>query len=155
MTSCLARDKRPYTRDGTKLISAADGNSAVKRRRVVGLFALVLATGCVDRWPRPTGPRGAPEAPEQRPRDADAVRIDSWDFGETESGRLRVFGTVQNGGDTTAEATVKAVVYAGDERYEQTKTVTVPAGETAEFDIEFDVRYETFLGDGSIDLDLR
>lgn len=127
----------------------------MKRRGVVGLVALVLTAGCVDRWPRPTGPRGAPEAPEHQPRDADAVRIDSWDFGETESGRLHVFGTVQNDGDATAEATVEAVVHTGDERYEQTETVTVPAGGTTEFDVEFDVRYETFLEDGSIDLDLQ
>lgn len=127
----------------------------MKRRRVVGSLALVLTTGCVDRWPRPTGPRGAPEAPEQQPRDADAVRIDSWDFGETESGRLHVFGTVRNDGDATVEATAEAVVRAGGERYERTETVTVPAGGTTEFDIEFDVRHETFLDGGSIDLVLQ
>lgn len=127
----------------------------MKRRRVVGSLALVLTTGCVDRWPRPTGPRGAPEAPEQQPRDTDAVRIDSWDFGETDSGRLHVFGTVQNDGDATVEATAEAVVRAGDERYERTETVTVPAGDTTEFDIEFDIPYETFLDGGSIDLTLQ
>lgn len=127
----------------------------MKRRSVLGLFAAVLSAGCVDDWPTATGPRGPPEQPEGQPRDTGALRIDNWDFGETESGQLRVFGTVENDGATAAQAVVEVVVSADDQQYEQTQVVDVPAGESAEFDVAFDLEYETFLQSGSIDLNLQ
>lgn len=129
----------------------------MKRRSVLGLVAVGLSTGCVGTWPRPTGPRGPPTEPEDRPREpgSDALRIRGWDFGETESGLLRVFGTVQNDGDATAQATVEVVVSVDDQRYAQAQSVDVPAGGTTEFDVEFDIEYETFVESGSIDLRLR
>lgn len=129
----------------------------MKRRSALGLVAVGLSTGCVGTWPQPTGPRGPPAEPEDRPREpgSDALRIGDWDFGETESGLLRVFGTVQNDGDATAQATVEAVVSAANQRYERTQSVEVPAGDTTEFDVEFDLEYETFVESGSIDLRLR
>jgi hypothetical protein len=135
-------------------MSSADRTRVVKRRSVLGMVAASLSAGCVGAWPQPTGPRGPPEAPEGQPREQSPLRIESWDFGEADSGLLRVFGTVQNDRDASAEATVEVRVRAGEQRYERTTTVDVPAGATAEFEIEFDVEYDTFVGDGSIRLDL-
>lgn len=127
----------------------------MKRRSVLGLFAAVLSAGCVDQWPTPTGPRAPPEQPEGQPRNADALRIGTWDFGETESGQLRVFGTVENDGSSSARATVEILVSTDDREYERSQTVDVPAEGEAEFDVVFDVEHETFLQSGSIDLGLQ
>jgi hypothetical protein len=135
-------------------MSSGDRTRVVKRRTVLGLVAASLSAGCVDAWPQPTGPRGPPEEPEGQPREQSPLRIDSWDFGEADSGLLRVFGTVENDGDEPARPTVEVRVRAGEQRYERTTTVDVPAGATAQFDIEFDVEYDTFVGDGSVRLDL-
>ncbi len=135
-------------------MSSADRARVVKRRTVLGLVAASFSAGCVGAWPQPTGPRGPPEEPEGQPREQSALRIDSWDFGEDDSGMLRVFGTVRNDGDTSTTVTVEVRVRAGEQRYERTTTVDVPEGATAEFEIEFDVEYDTFVGDGSIRLDL-
>lgn len=136
-------------------MSAADRRVGVKRRSALGLFAAVLTAGCVDSWPRPTGPRAPPTSPEQPPEETDTVRVEEWDFGETESGQLHVFGTVLNDGDATAEATVLVSVRAGDEEAERSQSVSVPGGGTTDFDIEFDVEYEKFRSDGSIRVDLQ
>jgi hypothetical protein len=135
-------------------MSTADRTRVVKRRPVLGLIAASLSAGCVGVWPQPTGPRGPPEEPEGQPREQSALRIDTWDFGENDAGLLRVFGTIQNNGDAAAQATVEAVVRAGEQRYERTTTVAVPAGATAEFTIGFDVEYDAFVGNGSLDLQL-
>lgn len=135
-------------------MSAAERALSVKRRAVLGVLALSLTGGCVDTWPGATGPRGPPDAPDDEPRDPEAVQIDGWDFGETDAGLLRVFGTVSNDGERSAAATVEITVRAGETEYQQTTTVDVPAESTAEFDVEFDVEHETFIEDGSIRLDL-
>jgi hypothetical protein len=135
-------------------MSSADRTRVVKRRTVLGLLAASLSAGCVGAWPQPTGPRGPPEEPEGQPQEQSALRIDTWDFGENDAGLLRVFGTVQNNGDALARGTVEAVVRAGEQRYERTTNVDVPAGATVEFNIEFDVEYDSFVGNGSLDLQL-
>jgi hypothetical protein len=136
-------------------MSAATRGVGVKRRSALGLLAAVLTAGCVDSWPRPTGPRGPPPSPERPSGQQDAVRIGEWDYGEGESGRLRVFGTVRNERDGTVESTVLVSVRAGEEEVERSQTVSVPGNGSADFDIEFDVTYEKFRSDGSIRVDLQ
>ncbi len=126
----------------------------MKRRSVIGLVIAVLSAGCVDKWPTPTGPRAPPEQPEGQPRDPDTLRITDWDFDETDSGLLRVFGTVENNGETTAQATVEVVVNADDQRYQQSQTVEVPAEDVADFDMVLNIEHETVLQNGSITLSL-
>lgn len=140
---------------GTRLISAADRKASVKRRSVLGLLAAVLSAGCVEEWPTPTGPRGPPEQPEGQPRDPDALRIGDWDFDENDSGLLRVFGAVKNNGSSLARVTVVAVVSTDDEKYKQSQTVEVSGEGVTDFDIVFDVEYETFRQMGSLDLYLQ
>lgn len=145
----------PQCAPWTRLISAADRKASVKRRSVLGLFAALLSAGCVDRWPTPTGPRAPPEQPEGQPRDPDTVQIDTWDFDESDSGQLRVFGTVENDGTSAAQATVEVVVSTDEEKYEQSQTVDVPAEGDADFNIVLDIEYEAFLQSGSITLELQ
>jgi hypothetical protein len=83
------------------------------------------------------------------------VRIGTWDIDETDSGQLRVFGTVENDGSSAAQATVEVVVSTDDQESEQSQTVDVPAEGDADFDIVLNVEYEAFLEGGSITLDLR
>ena len=136
-------------------MSSAGGSPGVKRRALLGALPLLFTAGCVDSWPTPTGPRGPPEPGSERP-DGDQARvdIDEWDIGETDDGRLRVFGTVRNEGEEPAEVTVAVVVRVDEQRYERATTVTVAADESAEFDIEFDLEYDAFAAGGSVDIDL-
>jgi hypothetical protein len=120
----------------------------------MGLVIAVLSAGCVDEWPTPTGPRAPPEQPEGHPRNPDTLRITDWDFDETDSGLLRVFGTVENNGETTAQATVEVVVNADNQRYQQSQTVEVPAEDVADFDMVLNIEHETVLQNGSITLSL-
>jgi hypothetical protein len=127
----------------------------VKRRAVLTTLVFGLA-GCSGPLPRPSGPRGPPEEPEGEPRQPERVLdIETWDFGETEAGRLRVFGEVRNDGGSDATATVTATVGVGEETYTGSDEVTVESGATAGFDIVFEVAYEEFSRNGSIDLNIE
>ncbi|MFB6096426.1 MAG: transcriptional initiation protein Tat [Haloferacaceae archaeon] len=127
----------------------------MKRRAVIASVALGLSSGCLGSLPRATGPRKPPEAPTGQSRaPGSSLSIETWDYGEADDGSLRVFGTVRNSGGAEATATVAATAKAGEEEATQTVDVTVPAGGTTEFAIVFDLTYEAFSKNGSIDLDL-
>lgn len=127
----------------------------MKRRAVLSTFALALSSGCLGSLPRATGPRKPPEAPEGGPDPSgDALSIESWDYGETEGGSLRIFGRVQNTGGTEATATVAATVTVDGDEHTNSTDVTVAAGGTAEFELRFDVSYEQFQQNGAISIEL-
>ena len=130
----------------------------MKRRSALGLLAasLSLPAGCLSDAPGVTGPRNPPSAPADDPREPperEPLRITEFDFGESDDGRLRVFGTVENRTETERRATVRVSVTT-DETYERTVEVDVPAGSTAEFEVVFDLAYEVASGNFSIDLHL-
>lgn len=127
----------------------------MKRRTLLRAFALALPSGCLGSLSRPTGPRGPPRPSAGEPRTPERVlSIEAWDFGETDEGTLRVFGTVKNAGDAPASATVVSTVTVDGEEETKSVDVRVSAGDTAEFELVFEVSYEAFTGNGSIDLHL-
>ena len=126
----------------------------MKRRTVLrtgaGLVATVLG-GCLGAPPRATGPRHAPDAPADQPRQTPArpdLTIGTFDFEATDDDALRVFGTVENrsGAQRTATVVVTARV-AGDD-FERETSVTVAADGTAEWAVTFDVAYDEFTSNG-------
>lgn len=128
----------------------------VKRRALLQVLALGLSSGCLGALPGPTGPRNPPEAPAGQSRTPKRVlSIETWDSGETDEGTLRVFGTIRNTGDASASATVASTVAVDEKKQTKTTDVSVSAGETAEFELVFDVSYEAFTGNGSINLHLE
>lgn len=127
--------------------------AAVKRRALLGLLAAASA-GCSGSVPGATGPRTPPPPGERTTARPDGVSVESWDFEETDGGALRVFGTLRNPGDSRRTATVVVTVTVAGEDHTRRSEVTVPAGGTAEFGVAFDVRYEAFTRDGSINLEL-
>ena len=77
------------------------------------------------------------------------------DYAKGESGGLVVTVDVKNVGDAEGKGTLYVTVSAGDDVTRESKSVTVPAGETTTLELAFDLSYETFEDDGSIDTDLR
>jgi hypothetical protein len=129
------------------------------RRAVLRSVALALplsVSGCLSNPPGATGPRQPPKEPEEGPRDEPSrdVRIDQFDFEETDDGLLRVFGTVVNSSDVERVATVKAIVDASGEHFERTTDVTVPANGEAEFGVVVEVEYDTFAKNGRVNVEL-
>ncbi|ELK47553.1 transcriptional initiation protein Tat [Haloferax volcanii] len=129
----------------------------MERRRLLGLVAVGLSSGCLGSLPGATGPRNPPAAPAGNPRDTpevSPVRIEDIDYEATDDGRLRVFGSVLNDGGAERLTTVEVRVTAGGERTTQSRELTVPAGGTADFEIEFDVEYDAFSDDGDLNVSL-
>lgn len=127
----------------------------MKRRALLSTLALGLSGGCLGALPRPTGPRGPPEEPASDPREPrQSFSIETWDFGETESGLLRVFGTVRNTSDASATTTVTATVSIEGDTDTKTVEVTVSAESTAHFGMVFEVEYDRFASNGSLNIDL-
>ncbi|KAB1196189.1 MULTISPECIES: transcriptional initiation protein Tat [Haloferax] len=127
----------------------------MERRRLLGLVAVGLSSGCLSGLPTATGPRNPPEAPAGEPRqtpEIPPVRIATFDFESTDDGRLRVFGDVVNDAGSERTVTVRVrVTVDGDESIRDTD-VTVPSGETASFGVVFPLEYDTFASGGELDV---
>ena len=133
------------------------GPQRMKRRRLLGLVAVGLSSGCLEGLPTATGPRNPPEAPAGEPRDTPEVppvRITTFDFESTDDERLRVFGEVVNDAGSERTVTVRVRVTVGGSESVRDTDVTVPSGETAPFSVEFDVEYDAFASNGEIDVDI-
>lgn len=121
--------------------------------------ALVLGlAGCLGGSPPGrTGPRNPPRSPEGGPPDDDdgrTVRLASYDFEESESGRLRVFGEVVSDADAEREVTLVARVTTPDDSYERSKTVAVPPNDGVEFEFHFEIEFDEFASSGSVLVEL-
>jgi hypothetical protein len=129
----------------------------MERRRLLGLVAIGLSSGCLSGLPNATGPRNPPEAPAGEPRDAPEVppvRIANFDYESTDDGRLRVFGSVVNDAGSERVATVRVRAVVDDTESVREARVTVPSGETASFAVDFDVEYDRFARSGELDVTL-
>ena len=132
----------------------------MRRRSVIRrTLACVTATfsGCVGRFPRATGPRNPPDAPADQPRetpDRSDLVVGTFDFEATDDGALRVFGTVENGGDVQRTGTVRVTVGVGGDEFVREASVTVASGATAEWSVTFDVAYDRFAGGGDISVEI-
>ena len=125
----------------------------VQRRTVLGLLgiAATAGAGCVGRVREPSGPRLPPRPEEDGPQPGDApdpLRIDKLDFEETDDGRLRIFGTIENRSEADRTATVSVTVTVDDEEFNRATDVPVPAGEIEPFEIVFDLEYGRFVEGG-------
>jgi hypothetical protein len=129
----------------------------MERRRLLGVVALGLSSGCLGSFPTATGPRNPPEAPPGEPRntpEVPPVRIAEFDFESTDDGRLRVFGSVVNDAGSERVTTVSVRVVVDDTESIRETEVTVGSGETTPFSVEFDAEYDAFLSSGELDVSL-
>ncbi|KTG30843.1 hypothetical protein [Haloferax profundi] len=129
----------------------------MERRRLLGLVAVGLSSGCLSGLPNATGPRNPPEAPAGEPRntpEVPPVRIVNFDFEATDDGRLRVFGEVVNDSGSERVATIRVRIVVDESESIQDVGVTIPSGETAPFSVEFDTEYDAFVRNGEIDVSL-
>ncbi|WP_435184368.1 transcriptional initiation protein Tat [Halobellus sp. EA9] len=116
-----------------------------------------LLGGCLGAAPGATGPRHPPDAPAGEPRRTTApppLGVGTFDFEATDAGDLRVFGTVRNRSEAERTATVTVTVGLGEEEFEREASLAVPAGETAEWSVTFDVAYERFTTNGNLSVDV-
>jgi hypothetical protein len=137
------------------------------RRTLVCAFGLAAGgfSGCLSELPNATGPRNPPGGGTPPPTvdgggdgrggSRDAFDVETFDFESAEDGSLRVVGSVANVGDADGSAVVEVVVRTGDDEFAQTTTVSVPAGETAEFAVTFDVSFERFNRSGQVSVNAR
>ncbi|RDZ45432.1 transcriptional initiation protein Tat [Haloferax sp. Atlit-10N] len=129
----------------------------MERRRLLGLVAVGLSSGCLGSLPGATGPRNPPDAPAGEPRDTPEVppvRISEVDFEATDDGRLRVFGTVVNDSGAERIATVEARVSVRDEESTRSQELAVPAAGSADFAIEFEFEFDAFRNNGDLNVSL-
>ncbi|WP_416839781.1 transcriptional initiation protein Tat [Haloferax sp. DFSO52] len=127
----------------------------MERRRLLGLVAVGLSSGCLGGLPNATGPRNPPEAPAGEPRETPEVppvRIATFDFESTDDGHLRVFGEVVNDAGSERLVTVRVRVKVGETESIRDTGVRVASGETASFSVEFDTEYDAFASGGEIDV---
>ena len=134
------------------------------RRAVIALLgsATLLPAGCLSDTPGATGPRNPPNRETRTPTptaasagDRTGLHVAEYDFGPADSGDVRVFGTVTNGGTSEATGVVHAGISFGGELLVQETTVTVPAGESRPFELVFDAAYEEFAADGQVFVDIE
>jgi len=76
--------------------------------------------------------------------------VATFDFEADDDGALRVFGTVENRGDTQRTGTVRVAVDVADEEFVRETSVTVDSDSTTEWTVTFDVAYDRFAGGGGI-----
>lgn len=128
------------------------------RRRVLQVVVAGLSAGCLGSAPGATGPRRPPEAPAGEPRTTPTrpdLYVETFDFGATDDGALRVFGEVGNRGAAERVARVRVAVTLDGERSVRETSVTVPPESSAAFEVEFEVAESEFLSGGEIDVDVN
>ncbi|MFB6068896.1 MAG: hypothetical protein ABEJ90_03110 [Halobacterium sp.] len=126
------------------------------RRGVVRLLGLALTGGCLS-TPSATGPRNPPTASGDGPptSDRNPLSVSNLDVEEAEDGSLQLLATVGNEGKTAATRTLQATATVGDETYVETREVRVAAGSEKVVTVTFDVTYDAFTGDGSVNVELQ
>lgn len=125
------------------------------RRRVLQVLVVGLSSGCLGSAPGATGPRGPPEEPAGRLRTTPTrpdLYVETFDFGATDGGALRVFGDVGNRGAAERVGVVRVAVTVNDETSVREANVTVPPEGSAPFEVEFEVAESEFLSGGELDV---
>ena len=124
----------------------------MRRREAVVAAAFALA-GCLRSPPDASGPRMPPTAPPGGTgptTPASDLSVSTFDVEADENGDVRVVGTVANRGDVRRTGTVEVTVSVGGETHTRSTRVTVEAGGEAQFEIPFDVAYESFADGGDV-----
>ena len=83
------------------------------------------------------------------------LEMKTFDYEKSESGKLVVTVTVTNKGDADGTGSLYVTVEADGEITRKSPDVSVAAGETKTFAIEFPFDYAAFKRGGSINVDLR
>ena len=126
----------------------------MKRRRFLPLAAVTLA-GCLGARDE-SGPRTPPLTPEGGPPPEDGRDLDIVNAvpDEAEDGSLIFVITVENTASSSRSDTLVGVATVdgedGETEYEASREVSLEGGSEAEFDLVFDVAYETWAGNGSL-----
>lgn len=122
-----------------------------RRDAVRALAALPLGlAGCTGDLPGATGPRKPPEPDEPRPTGGPDVSVTGVDVTEGPDGALRVLATVENRGGEAATREVVATATVDGEEYVRSTEVRVGANAATEATIDFDLRYDAFVGGGNV-----
>ncbi|MFC6988803.1 hypothetical protein ACFQJD_08895 [Haloplanus sp. GCM10025708] len=126
------------------------------RRGAIRLVGLALTGGCLS-TPSATGPRNPPTASESTPPPTDrtTVRVSNLDVEEAADGALKLLATVVNEGETAQTRTLRANATIGEESYVETRSVRVEGDSEKEVAVTFDVTYDAFTGNGSVNVELR
>ena len=133
----------------------------MERRTVLGGAGVSIAAllgGCLSAFPSATGPRNPPDAPADQPRrtpERPDLVVGTFDFEADDEGALRVFGTVENRGDTQRTATVTVTSRVDGEQFVRETSLAVDPGESAEWSVSFDVDYEGFASGGDLSVDVE
>jgi hypothetical protein len=81
------------------------------------------------------------------------VSVPDVDITEGPDGNLRVLATVENQGGTAATREVVATVTVDDEEHVRSTQAEVPANDSVEVTIDFDVGYEAFVDGGNVSVE--
>lgn len=130
----------------------------MKRREVVAAaLGLGSATGCLGTVPDATGPRTPPTPPEGDGTEAPQsdLYVGTFDAEAAADGDLRVVGTVVNRVGVRRTGTVEATARVGGETHAASTRVAVDAAGEARFAVTFDVAYDAFAREGSVDVGVR
>lgn len=126
-----------------------------RRAFLAGLTA--LSAGCLADLPEPSGPRVPPSTPEEEEAvltPQPDLHIIAWDVAEGPDGGLTVPVTVENRDDRQRSGLVRATAVVGgdgtSQAFDSSAPVTVPASETVETTLTFDVAFERFVRNGEI-----
>lgn len=83
------------------------------------------------------------------------MRVVGIDVAEAPDGGLRVLATVRNDSQRDVTREVVATATLDGEEYVASTEVRVPAGGDVEATIDFDLRYDEYVGQGSVSVDLN
>lgn len=125
-----------------------------RRRALAALASLAVGAGCTENARAPSGPRNPPEGDEEGPgeRETESLYVAAYDFAEDDDGHLIAPVTVGNRADEERDGQVVAEATAQDDTYTETADVTVPAGGEVDLVVEFDVPFDEFARDGTLEV---
>jgi hypothetical protein len=121
---------------------------------LAGLAGLGSLAGCTE-GSGPTGPRGPPESPTPTATPTSGIVIQSWNVKNGTDGALVVPIELQNTGERKGSRSVFVDIEVGNESFSQEQEVTLDSGESTKIEIVFEVTFQEFLEDGSLDLTLE
>ncbi|MGM0604881.1 MAG: hypothetical protein ACQETB_04320 [Halobacteriota archaeon] len=139
----------------------------MNRRSVLSRVALAATAaplaGCLGDPLAESGPRNPPSGPDgdggarQTPPDEEeeqALYVVTFDFEPAADETVAVPVTVANRSATDKTGLVTCTLRAGDETFEQSETVDLPAGGDVSFEFHFEILFEEFAIDGGVTVDV-
>jgi len=125
-----------------------------RRAALRALAALPLGlAGCTGDLPGATGPRRPPTSASPPPTGGPSVSVPDVDVAEGPDGTLRVLATVENRGGTAATREVVATVTVDGEEHVRSTQVQVPANDSVEVTLDFDIGYDAFVDGGNVSVE--